>query len=374
MTPTPEQIEVAKKLCDRIIEKAMTRAGLPVNTRKRVWSYLHDPMDDFLAARDAEKDKVIAELRKESARFESLAAHRGLFIAEDGSGTKQREHIIEVERKRAEQAEAALAAEKQATLGMSVSGQQIQKKLRHVDSDLAAMTKERDLLLAKAGWSGLVTLYQNQIIDLEAELAALKAPVSDEEEREAFKDTMPKVVKENVRGCMRCGRGPGTHAGPLACANYVAPILDGEQERIDWALVEAGKPGKTHYRIKMALSILARALRSTKAALKEAEARLTDLHNRYVSGMGLCDECGTDYTFDPTDGGSVCVKCLRGKWDEAAAKLAALEIDKAEAMAALDIKENRCGFSCLGCGAFYTPMGYGKPWHRNGCASLEKKG
>jgi hypothetical protein len=43
---------------------------------------------------------------------------------------------------------------------------------------------------------------------------------------EAFKDTMPKVVKDNPRGCVNCGRGPGTHAGPSACAQYTPPDMN----------------------------------------------------------------------------------------------------------------------------------------------------
>ena len=33
---------------DKIIEKALIRAGLPRNTRARVWHFLHDPLDDAL--------------------------------------------------------------------------------------------------------------------------------------------------------------------------------------------------------------------------------------------------------------------------------------------------------------------------------------
>lgn len=41
--------------------------------------------------------------------------------------------------------------------------------------------------------------------------------------------------------------------------------------------------------------------------------------------LGECDECRTEYSYDPTDRGSVCVKCLYDKVEAAEKKLAVAE-------------------------------------------------
>ena len=45
--------------------------------------------------------------------------------------------------------------------------------------------------------------------------------------------------------------------------------------------------------------------------LSDAEVIISNLsrNDRY----GVCDECGTPYSFDPTDGGTICVKCQKDK-------------------------------------------------------------
>ena len=44
--------------------------------------------------------------------------------------------------------------------------------------------------------------------------------------------------------------------------------------------------------------------------------------------LGECDECGTAYSFDPTDGGSICVRCMRDKLDRFAAAPASSDVAK----------------------------------------------
>lgn len=97
------------------------------------------------------------------------------------------------------------------------------------------------------------------------------APATDGEAVKAFKDTQPKIVKVNPRGCARCGRGPGTHAGENACAEYVPPILNGNQDRLAWALGEADSPGDVPYRIKMALQVLAAEVRRLQGSAPSSE-------------------------------------------------------------------------------------------------------
>lgn len=45
--------------------------------------------------------------------------------------------------------------------------------------------------------------------------------------------------------------------------------------------------------------------------ISDAEVIISNLsrNDRY----GVCDECGTPYSFDPTDGGTICVKCQKDK-------------------------------------------------------------
>lgn len=42
-----------------------------------------------------------------------------------------------------------------------------------------------------------------------------------------------------------------------------------------------------------------------------AEAIIAKLSSK--DRYGVCDECGTPYSFDPTDGGTICVKCQKDK-------------------------------------------------------------
>ena len=44
-----------------------------------------------------------------------------------------------------------------------------------------------------------------------------------------------------------------------------------------------------------------------------------------AKNLGECDECGTPYSFDPTDGGSICVRCLIAKLDQAREEIAGLK-------------------------------------------------
>lgn len=52
--------------------------------------------------------------------------------------------------------------------------------------------------------------------------------------------------------------------------------LDGAKDRLDWALVEAQKPGKVPYRIKMALEILAAEVADLKEKLHDADLVIFD--------------------------------------------------------------------------------------------------
>ena len=45
--------------------------------------------------------------------------------------------------------------------------------------------------------------------------------------------------------------------------------------------------------------------------LSDAEAIIAKLSSK--DRYGVCDECGTPYSFDPTDGGTICVKCQKDK-------------------------------------------------------------
>lgn len=45
--------------------------------------------------------------------------------------------------------------------------------------------------------------------------------------------------------------------------------------------------------------------------LSDAEAIIEKLSSK--DRYGVCDECGTPYSFDPTDGGTICVKCQKDK-------------------------------------------------------------
>jgi RNA polymerase-binding transcription factor DksA len=50
--------------------------------------------------------------------------------------------------------------------------------------------------------------------------------------------------------------------------------------------------------------------RSALVALRAA------LEQPQESPYGECDECGTEYSFDPTDGGSICVACLKERLEQ----------------------------------------------------------
>ena len=45
--------------------------------------------------------------------------------------------------------------------------------------------------------------------------------------------------------------------------------------------------------------------------LSDAEAIIAKLSSK--DRYGVCDECGTPYSFDPTDGGTICIKCQKDK-------------------------------------------------------------
>ena len=45
--------------------------------------------------------------------------------------------------------------------------------------------------------------------------------------------------------------------------------------------------------------------------LSDAEAIISKLSSK--DRYGVCDECGTPYSFDPTDGGTICIKCQKDK-------------------------------------------------------------
>ena len=45
--------------------------------------------------------------------------------------------------------------------------------------------------------------------------------------------------------------------------------------------------------------------------LSDAKAIIAKLSSK--DRYGVCDECGTPYSFDPTDGGTICVKCQKDK-------------------------------------------------------------
>jgi hypothetical protein len=50
-----------------------------------------------------------------------------------------------------------------------------------------------------------------------------------------------------------------------------------------------------------------------KSEIKNAEKR----GEERAKNLGECDECGTPYSFDPTDGGTICVRCLTEKLNQA---------------------------------------------------------
>ena len=54
-----------------------------------------------------------------------------------------------------------------------------------------------------------------------------------------------------------------------------------------------------------------------------AEVERLNRADRY----SICDECGTPYSFDPTDGGTICVKCQKDKIESLAGSLAEWQAD-----------------------------------------------
>ena len=63
-------------------------------------------------------------------------------------------------------------------------------------------------------------------------------------------------------------------------------------------------------------SVLEQALEAFEAwdargRLRVMNALRAALDQTQEPPYGECDECGTEYSFDPTDGGSICVACLK---------------------------------------------------------------
>ena len=54
------------------------------------------------------------------------------------------------------------------------------------------------------------------------------------------------------------------------------------------------------------------------------------LAERGLCRYGLCDDCGEPYTFDPTDGGTICVKCLRDRCRRLVSEIEYLELKQRE--------------------------------------------
>ena len=44
----------------------------------------------------------------------------------------------------------------------------------------------------------------------------------------------------------------------------------------------------------------------------------------------------------------------------------------ARKMAKQDIRDNKCGFYCRDCGAFWTYTGFGKEWHEPKCPYVRR--
>jgi hypothetical protein len=54
-----------------------------------------------------------------------------------------------------------------------------------------------------------------------------------------------------------------------------------------------------------------------EVATQFADKALAAIEAYKQQQYGECDECGTPYSFDPTDGGTICVRCLKEKLEQA---------------------------------------------------------
>ncbi len=74
--------------------------------------------------------------------------------------------------------------------------------------------------------------------------------------------------------------------------------------------------------------------------LSDAEAIIAKLSSK--DRYGVCDECGTPYSFDPTDGGTICVKCQKDKIAQKDAEIGRLnsECDRLAKAASKNYRDN----------------------------------
>lgn len=150
MTPTPEPTPAPRKDAKFL----MSQISSPHMSDLKV-------IENFLAARDAEKDALIAELRMqrdENARSRSYCRDQE-----------------ESQKVRAEQAEAATSA---VTRKHELDRRELQSqraRLREVDAALAAMTKERD------DYKEIAAHHKEAAVEFEAEIDSLREPVGSEE-------------------------------------------------------------------------------------------------------------------------------------------------------------------------------------------------
>lgn len=68
--------------------------------------------------------------------------------------------------------------------------------------------------------------------------------------------------------------------------------------------------------VKLALESMDESYADTRQGRALADVLRAALEQPQESPYGECDECGTEYSFDPTDGGSICVACLKERLEQ----------------------------------------------------------
>ena len=93
----------------------------------------------------------------------------------------------------------------------------------------------------------------------------------------------------------------GISSGLVAVAWQHSQRGLGDSEWQEWKTISWKPQGPESERFRM------RPL----CVISDAEAIIAKLSSK--DRYGVCDECGTPYSFDPTDGGTICVKCQKDK-------------------------------------------------------------